>query len=54
MAMTTFVGFTLFAALAIWGRNLRERAYLALPAEQKIQIADKMTPCDLRRVFLFS
>jgi hypothetical protein len=40
--MTTFVGFVLFLALAIWGRKLREDAFRALSLEQRAQVADKI------------
>ena len=42
MNLTTFVTFSLFFALAISGRRLRERAFRLLNAEQKAAVIDKL------------
>ena len=40
--VTIFVGFCCVMVLTIWGRRLRESAFRALSAEQRISVIDKL------------
>ena len=42
MNMLIFVAFVLGVGFTTWGRRLRERAFLGLSLEQRVQVADKM------------